>query len=287
MSKQPERISILLPYKITEGKIFVFLQKRDDDAKDNPGNFGGFGGHADEDEDVEETLKREIEEEMSFVPEGYEFFGEFMNGDKVESDFMLKVDDDFENKIKINEGEYGKFFSEEDIEKETKMTDHRKKILKDFFEKIKKDYDFKNHTSIYTKYRRRTAALLPYKIVGNKVLIFLQKRTVDAPLEPDHFGIFGGHLKANEEPEQTLLREIEEELSFIPSGYYFFKTYEFESETKNVFILKVDDRFEMTIKVNEGQYGKFLDKSEIDQEAKITKDNRIILYDLFKKFESN
>ena len=132
-----EKISMLIPYKIIEGRVFVFLQKRDDDAKDNPGFFGAFGGHAEKNENPEETLQREIEEEMSFIPIGYEFFGEFKFGHKIDNTYILKVDDDFEGKIKINEGEYGKFFSEEEVEKETKMSDHRKEVLKIFFKKIK------------------------------------------------------------------------------------------------------------------------------------------------------
>ena len=139
-----ERISMLLPYKIVNGKIFVFLQKRDNDAKDNPGNFGAFGGHLEESESPEEGLKREIEEELSFIPFGYEFFGEFSSPNKIEYTYILRVENDFENKIKINEGEYGKFFSEEDVEKETKMTNHRKKILRDLFKKIKNKYDLEN-----------------------------------------------------------------------------------------------------------------------------------------------
>jgi len=142
--EQTEKISMLLPYKIVEEKIFVFLQKRDENIKDNPGNFGAFGGHAEENENPEAALKREIEEEMSFIPEGYEFFGKFTFGNKLEHVYILKVDDNFESKIKINEGEYGKFFNEEDVEAETKMSDHRKSVLKILFKKIKSEYGLEN-----------------------------------------------------------------------------------------------------------------------------------------------
>ena len=126
---QIEKISMLMPYKIVDGEIFVYLQKRDENIKGNPGKFGAFGGHMEDGESPEETLEREIEEEMSFIPKGYEFFGEFTCGKKIDYTYILEVDDDFENKIKINEGEYGKFFSEEEVEKETMMSCHRKEVL--------------------------------------------------------------------------------------------------------------------------------------------------------------
>ena len=53
-------ISVLIPYRKINGKIFVYLQKREADAKRSPGMWGFFGGHADPGETPEQTLRREI-----------------------------------------------------------------------------------------------------------------------------------------------------------------------------------------------------------------------------------
>lgn len=141
---EKEKISMLLPYKVKEGKIYVFMQKRDGNAKNNPGNFGTFGGHFEEGENPEEALERKIEEEMSFKPVGYVKFGIFNFKNKIEHTYILKVGDNFESQIKINEGEYGKFFSEEEFLNEKKISDHRKKVLKLICEKLKKQYGLEN-----------------------------------------------------------------------------------------------------------------------------------------------
>ena len=47
------KVSVLIPYKIRSGNIFVFLQKRADDAKILPGHFAFFGGKLEEGESYE------------------------------------------------------------------------------------------------------------------------------------------------------------------------------------------------------------------------------------------
>lgn len=65
------KVSLLIPYQTRRGKVFVFLQKRAKDAKRLPDYFGFFGGGIENNESSEEALKREILEELDFVPEKY------------------------------------------------------------------------------------------------------------------------------------------------------------------------------------------------------------------------
>jgi 8-oxo-dGTP pyrophosphatase MutT (NUDIX family) len=132
------KVSLLIPYHIRQGKIFVFLQKRAKDAKRLPDYFGLFGGGIENNESSEEALKREILEELDFVPEEYKFFRfyDFEQGAKYV--YILKVSDNFEKNIKILEGEYGKFFSEEDVLRESKLIDEDKVVLKDLYELLYK-----------------------------------------------------------------------------------------------------------------------------------------------------
>ena len=50
----------------------------------------------------------------------------------------MKAPDDFEDKIEVLEGDYGKYFSEEEAEKEPNIIEEDRTVLKRFFEEIKK-----------------------------------------------------------------------------------------------------------------------------------------------------
>lgn len=121
-----------MPYKIRNGEVSVFLQKKEEVAKMLPGRFVFFGGKMEQNETPEEAMKREISEELNFLPKGYEFlnFYNFENGLNFHM-FMLEVDDDFESSIKILGGEYGEWFSESNVLDELKLTEEGRIILRD------------------------------------------------------------------------------------------------------------------------------------------------------------
>ena len=128
--------------------------------------------------------------------------------------------------------------------------------------------------------KRSSAALIPYKKVGNEFHFFLQKRTNDAIRNPGNFGLFGGGLENGESPKEGLLREVKEELNFVPENYQLFTTFESAYIFVHVYILEVSDGFENTVKVSEGEYGKFLSLSDIKQESKLSDLTRLILKQL-------
>jgi len=130
-------IAVLIPYKIKEKEIFVFLQKREKDRKVLPGHFAFFGGKIEESESPEQGLKREIQEELCFTPQGYDFFNQYLFDDWTGNVYILEVDDSFESKIKVMEGEYGKFFSQQEVLNESMIIDHDKNILEDLYKKLK------------------------------------------------------------------------------------------------------------------------------------------------------
>ncbi|OHA15886.1 MAG: hypothetical protein A3G52_03320 [Candidatus Taylorbacteria bacterium RIFCSPLOWO2_12_FULL_43_20] len=122
----------LIPFKKLMNGAQVFLQKRGGDAPRFPGYFGFFGGGMEEGESPENALVREIKEEMDIDIESYNFFGTYDYGDDVNHIFTLEVDDNFENKVNILEGEYGKFFGEKDLAG-LKIVEIDKLVLLDFF----------------------------------------------------------------------------------------------------------------------------------------------------------
>ncbi len=121
-----------------EKEVFVFLQKREKNRKVLPGHFAFFGGKIEEGENPTEALEREIQEEMCFTPKRYEFLGRYNFTDRLVAGwlanvFFLKVSDNFEADIKVVEGEYGKFFSEDEVAKEPMLIEEDKKIIKDLY----------------------------------------------------------------------------------------------------------------------------------------------------------
>lgn len=100
---------------------------------------------------------------------------------------------------------------------------------------------------------------------------------------PDYFGFFGGHAEGEENSEETLRREIKEELDFILGKFSHFKQYEFEHNIKDVFTFKVEYDFENKIKILEGQYGKWFSEKKIISEQKLIEDDKLVLNDFFEK----
>jgi 8-oxo-dGTP pyrophosphatase MutT (NUDIX family) len=130
------RTAHLIPYKINNGNICFFLQKRSENAERNPGYFCVFGGGIEGKENSEQGMLREIKEELSFVPNNYFYLGEYSDEFSISYYYAVKVEDNFEAVAKVQEGDYGRFFSEEEVENEAKLTENNKKILKDLIDKV-------------------------------------------------------------------------------------------------------------------------------------------------------
>ena len=132
--------------------------------------------------------------------------------------------------------------------------------------------------------KRHASVLIPYKIFGGEISVFLQKRTADAPHLPGYFAFFGGGMESGETPEETLMREIKEELVYDLRGHKFLGRYEFEKVVLFVFVLRVKNDFESKIEVREGDGGKFFTQEEINSEPKMIDWDREILGEFFHKF---
>ncbi len=133
------KVSILIPYKIRKGNTLVFLQKRSKDAKRLPDYFGFFGGGAEGNENPEDALRREIKEELNYIPTGYRFLKKYDFTGSIKDIFFLEVSNDFEKEITVLEGDYGKWFSEREFEKEQKLIEEDKIVLRDLFKLLKNE----------------------------------------------------------------------------------------------------------------------------------------------------
>ncbi|MCG2690148.1 NUDIX domain-containing protein [Candidatus Parcubacteria bacterium] len=132
------RTAVLIPYRIANNKAFIFLQKRKQTAQRAPGKFGFFGGGAiNEQEKPEEVMLRETKEELAYTPENFWFLGYYEFANKELFVYCQEVNNDFEKEIKVLEGDFGKWFSEDDLSQEPNLIDDDKQVFKDFFLKAK------------------------------------------------------------------------------------------------------------------------------------------------------
>jgi mutator protein MutT len=66
---------------------------------------------------------------------------------------------------------------------------------------------------------------------------FLMQLRDDIPgiVHPGKWGFFGGHLEPGETPEEALVRELQEEISYTPLAPKLFKTYQETNLIRHVF----------------------------------------------------
>ncbi len=135
--EEKRKISSIVPYKIENDTVFVFLQKRSDNANRYPGLFGFFGGGKEEGETPEETLLRETKEELDYTPDNLNHFGTYELPVTIVDVFTTKVDNDFEKNIKVLEGDYGQWFSETDFESNRDSITGDLRILEELYQKLR------------------------------------------------------------------------------------------------------------------------------------------------------
>jgi 8-oxo-dGTP pyrophosphatase MutT (NUDIX family) len=129
--------SALVPFKWVNGYLVFYLQKRDENAERSPGLFGFFGGGIEEGESVDEAMMREIKEELNYAPAKACYFSRYEAAHIVNNIFIEEVQDDFEKRVQVREGEYGRFFTLEDALVEPKVSQLTKLVLFQISEVIK------------------------------------------------------------------------------------------------------------------------------------------------------
>lgn len=82
---------------------------------------------------------------------------------------------------------------------------------------------------------------------------------------PNRWAFFGGRILKNETPRAGLIREIQEELSYVlENPKYFFNWYNPETNTKVIYFLVKMNKKEIFSNINEGQKGNWFNKIDLD-----------------------
>ena len=72
---------------------------------------------------------------------------------------------------------------------------------------------------------------MPHDVVAALIVqsgrVLLGLRSAGREFYPDVWDLFGGHIEVGEEPEETLVRELQEELSITPIRSKFLETLQF------------------------------------------------------------
>lgn len=133
---EKRKVAIFIPYRQTNGGVFVFLQKRSKTAQRIPDYFGFFGGGLEGSETPEQALFREIKEELNYQPRDYFLLGFYEFPRKQAWVFCQKVGDNFANEVEVLGAQYGQWFNQPQAVAEKMLIDEDKLILRDFFEKF-------------------------------------------------------------------------------------------------------------------------------------------------------
>ncbi|MBI2231640.1 MAG: NUDIX domain-containing protein [Deltaproteobacteria bacterium] len=103
---------------------------------------------------------------------------------------------------------------------------------------------------------------------NGRLLVYLRDDKLGIPF-PNHWDFFGGHLESGETPDQTLVREVKEELGLALKDWEYFRTYvctegDAYPNVKNIYWSRIDRRVdELTLR--EGQMLKSIASEERSQ----------------------
>lgn len=96
----------------------------------------------------------------------------------------------------------------------------------------------------------------------HQVLLVLRDHKNSIPF-PNTWALLGGYMEENESPEETIRREILEEMELELDEVKFFKSYYWEECDEHIFWSQIDLDISNT-KLHEGQKLAYFSRSEID-----------------------
>ncbi|MFA6514699.1 MAG: NUDIX domain-containing protein [Candidatus Paceibacterota bacterium] len=121
--------SMLIPYYFKKNNLYVFLQRRNDDAPRNPNILGGFGGGLEGEENNEDALIREMNEELEYTPKNYSLLGTFETDHSISNYYIEEVDENFENNVIVHEGKRGEWHEAIKVVERDDISPNTKRVI--------------------------------------------------------------------------------------------------------------------------------------------------------------
>jgi len=114
-----------------------------------------------------------------------------------------------------------------------------------------------------------------------EVLLFLRDNKPNIP-DPNKWDLFGGFGEKGETPEETIIREIKEEIEMVLKNFKLFKVFNWRNKQQIVFYKTLNINPE-DINLHEGQAIKYFNKNEL-LKMDLANTSTQVLEEFFKKF---
>lgn len=131
--------------------------------------------------------------------------------------------------------------------------------------------------------KQHVSTLIPYFFKDKNLYVFLHRRSDDAPRNPNGLSGFGGGLEGDENYEQAMLREIKEELNYIPVNYSLLGTFEDDYSVVNYYIEEVDEDFEDKVTVLEGKHGEWHKALDVGERKDVSHNTKKVISAMLEK----
>lgn len=115
---------------------------------------------------------------------------------------------------------------------------------------------------------------------NKEVLLFLRDNKPDIP-DPNKWDLFGGFGEKGETPEETIIREIKEEIELDLKDFKIFKVFDWDKKQQTVFYKELDINTK-NIVLHEGQEVKYFNKDELGK-MDLANTSNIVIREFFKK----
>jgi 8-oxo-dGTP diphosphatase len=225
----------------------ILLQLRDDKpGLVGAGKWGYFGGHLDPGERPAEAFLREMQEELGWRPRHFEHYTTMdvdRDGWHVTSHAFAAHLDVPLDALTLGEGQAMALYAPDRLPAETTPSVHP--MIGEFVA-----------SDAYRRVRKRWDAISATALIIDREGCFLLQHRDDKPdiYNPGLWGSFGGAIEPYESPQDGLLRELQEELSWQPQQFELHGAYPYEGSALliYVFVMSIDVPIEALV-LAEGQ----------------------------------
>jgi 8-oxo-dGTP diphosphatase len=120
-------------------------------------------------------------------------------------------------------------------------------------------------------------------INSKEEIIFNLRDNIPIPY-PNCWDLLGGGVESGESPEETIIREMKEEIEIDLTDFHFFKKYEFSDRIEHSFWKLVDFNLN-ALPLNEGQGLKWFTKDDIEliPDEMVAWDSKKIVADFYQE----